>query len=165
MLPVLFRIGPVPINSYGLMIATGFLVALYFILRDARKAGLDEKAISDAAFFVLPIGILGTRSLHIVMYPETYSWSDPVGWFAIWRGGLVFQGESDGNLTALDSDTGEVLWQFNTGAGVNAPPIAFTLDGENFIAVAAGGSSLWGSPKGDAIFVFGLPKAWKADKK
>jgi PQQ-dependent dehydrogenase (methanol/ethanol family) len=79
--------------------------------------------------------------------------------------GLVFQGESDGNLTALDSDTGEVLWQFNTGAGVNAPPIGFTLDGEEFIAVAAGGTSLWGSPKGNSIFVFGLPKKWKPVKQ
>ena len=75
--------------------------------------------------------------------------------------GLVFQGESDGNLTAFDSETGETLWQFNTGAGVNAPPIALTLDGEEFIAVAAGGTSLWGSPRGDAIFVFGLPKKWE----
>jgi len=75
--------------------------------------------------------------------------------------GLVFQGESDGHLTAFDSETGETLWQFNTGAGVNAPPIAFTLDGEEFIAVAAGGTSLWGSPRGDAIFVFGLPKKWE----
>jgi len=75
--------------------------------------------------------------------------------------GLVFQGESDGHLTAMDAETGVILWQFNTGAGVNAPPIAFTLDGEEFIAVAAGGSSLWGSPKGDAVFVFGLPKKWE----
>jgi len=76
--------------------------------------------------------------------------------------GLVFQGESDGHLTAFDSDTGETLWQFNTGAGVNAPPIGFELDGEEFIAVAAGGTSLWGSPKGDSLFVFGLPKAWES---
>jgi PQQ-dependent dehydrogenase (methanol/ethanol family) len=76
--------------------------------------------------------------------------------------GLVFQGENDGNLTAFDSETGEIVWQFNTGAGVNAPPIGFTMDGEEFIAVAAGGSSLWGSPKGIAVFVFGLPKAWSA---
>jgi PQQ-dependent dehydrogenase (methanol/ethanol family) len=75
--------------------------------------------------------------------------------------GLVFQGESDGNLTALNSESGEVLWQFNTGAGVNAPPIAFQLDGEEFIAVAAGGSDLWVSPRGDSIFVFGLPKRWE----
>jgi alcohol dehydrogenase (cytochrome c) len=79
--------------------------------------------------------------------------------------GLVFQGESNGNLTAFDSETGEVLWQFNTGAGVNAPPIAFKLDGEEFIAVAAGGSDLWGSPKGDAVFVFGLPRKWKPSTK
>ncbi len=75
--------------------------------------------------------------------------------------GLVFQGESDGHLTAFDSETGKTLWQFNTGAGVNAPPIAFELDGEEFIAVAAGGTTLWSSPKGDSVFVFGLPKKWK----
>jgi glucose dehydrogenase len=78
--------------------------------------------------------------------------------------GLLFQGESDGNLTAFDSETGKILWQFNTGAGVNAPPIGFTLDDEEFIAVAAGGSALWGSPQGDAVFVFGLPKKWEAAK-
>jgi glucose dehydrogenase len=79
--------------------------------------------------------------------------------------GLVFQGESDGHLTALDAETGETLWQFNTGAGVNAPPIGFELDGEEFIAVAAGGSSLWSSPKGDCVFVFGLPKKWEPTAK
>jgi glucose dehydrogenase len=68
-------------------------------------------------------------------------------------------------LTALDSESGEVLWQFNTGAGVNAPPIAFELDGEEFIAVAAGGSALWGSPKGDSVFVFGLPRKWQPTAK
>jgi PQQ-dependent dehydrogenase (methanol/ethanol family) len=79
--------------------------------------------------------------------------------------GLVFQGENDGNLTVFDSDTGKTLWQFNTGAGVNAPPIGFTLDGEEFVAVCAGGSSLWGSPKGGSVFVFGLPKTWKSIAK
>ena len=76
--------------------------------------------------------------------------------WATWEGG---------NLTCFDSDTGNTLWQYNTGAGVNAPPISYTLDGEEFIAVAAGGSSLWGSPKGDTIFIFGLPKKWEAPKK
>jgi PQQ-dependent dehydrogenase (methanol/ethanol family) len=78
--------------------------------------------------------------------------------------GVVFQGEPTGNLTAFDADTGDILWQFNTGAGVIAPPIAFTLDGEEFIAVSAGGSALWMTPTGDDVFVFGLPKAWKAAK-
>jgi hypothetical protein len=32
---------------------------------------------------------------------------------------------------------------------------------QEFIAVAAGGSDLWGSPKGDSVFIFGLPNAWE----
>lgn len=75
--------------------------------------------------------------------------------------GLVFQGEFNGNFTAFDADNGEVLWQYNTGAGVNAPAIAFQLDGEEFIAVAAGGSKMWETSLGNSVFVFGLPKKWK----
>lgn len=92
MYPVLFKPFGVPINSYGLAIAIGFLTALFFILRDARKFGLDEKVVSDAAFYMLPLGVFGTRLLHIIMFPDGYSWSDPVGWVALWKGGLVFQG-------------------------------------------------------------------------
>lgn len=92
MQPVLFRLGPVPINGYGLMIGIGFLTGLALVLRDARKAGLADKVIADAAFFTLPIAIAGTRLLHIIMFPENYSWNDPIGWIAIWKGGLVFQG-------------------------------------------------------------------------
>lgn len=79
--------------------------------------------------------------------------------------GVLFLGEPDGNLTAFDSDTGEMLWRFNTGAGVIAPPIAFVLDGEEYIAVSSGGSGSW-SPglMGDDVFVFGLPRAWSASK-
>ncbi len=92
MQPVLLKLGPIPINSYGLMIGIGFIVGLTLVLRDARKAGLNDKAMADAAFYVLPIAILGTRLLHIIMFPANYSWNDPIGWIAIWRGGLVFQG-------------------------------------------------------------------------
>ncbi len=73
-------------------------------------------------------------------------------------GGLVFTGEQNGWFKAYDARTGAVLWQYFCGAGVNAAPSVFTVDGEQFIAVAAGGNAQVGSPLGDAIFVFGLPK-------
>ena len=92
MFPEIFRIGPVPLHSYGFMIAVGFLSSLYFIQRDAAKAGYDPKVFADLAFVVLPLGLLGTRLTHIIMFPHFYSWSDPIGWIAVWRGGLVFQG-------------------------------------------------------------------------
>ena len=72
-------------------------------------------------------------------------------------GGLVFAGEGDGWFQAFDARSGRLLWRFFCGAGVNAPPIAFALDGEEMIAVAAGGS-YYGFGFGDAVFVFALRK-------
>lgn len=92
MYPVLLEIGPLKIHAYGMMIAVGFLTGLYFVQRDAAKCGMPPKVFADMAFIVLPLGIIGTRVAHIIMYPEYYSWNDPIGWIAIWRGGLVFQG-------------------------------------------------------------------------
>ncbi len=73
-------------------------------------------------------------------------------------GGLVFTGEGNGNFDAFDAKTGELLWQFQAGAGVNAAPMAFELDGQEYIAVAAGGNFQLTYPYGDALIVFGLPK-------
>lgn len=74
------------------MIALGFLVALRCSMREAERRGLDPKIFSDLAAPALLLGVAGTRVLHIMMYHQEYSWSDPIGWIAIWRGGLVFQG-------------------------------------------------------------------------
>lgn len=71
-------------------------------------------------------------------------------------GGLVFTGEGGGDFSAFDAKSGEKLWSFNTGAGVNAPPIGYRLDGEDVVAVAAGGSQIWGFRQGGAVIAFGL---------
>jgi glucose dehydrogenase len=80
-----------------------------------------------------------------------------VGGVLALKSGVVFTGEGNGHLSAFDSLSGKRLWRFQTGAGVNAPPIAFTLDGRPYVAVAAGGSAIWGYRQGDAVIVFGLP--------
>jgi alcohol dehydrogenase (cytochrome c) len=64
-------------------------------------------------------------------------------------GGLVFTGDREGYLIAFDDRTGKVLWKFQTGAPVDAPPISYALDGQQYIAVAAG----------PAILTFALPAA------
>jgi glucose dehydrogenase len=74
-------------------------------------------------------------------------------------GGLVFTGEGNGWFKAYDAKTGTVLWKFYCGAGVNAAPSVFDVDGEQFIAVAAGGNFQISYPLGNSVFVFGLPKA------
>lgn len=80
-----------------------------------------------------------------------------VGGVVATAGGLVFTGEGNGELDAFDAKSGKLVWHFNCGAGVNAPPITYSVDGKQYVAVAAGGSAIWGYPQGDAFIVFGLP--------
>jgi len=71
-------------------------------------------------------------------------------------GGLVFVGRSDGRMTALDSDDGTMLWDFQTGAGVNATAATFEHDGEQYVAVLSAGNVFAGSPRGDSVWLFSL---------
>ena len=83
MFPTLLKIGPITLHSYGLMIALGFLAALYGAQRDAQKRGINPQTIQSMAFWALLAGLAGTRLLHIAMFPGGYSWRDPIGWIAI----------------------------------------------------------------------------------
>jgi glucose dehydrogenase len=73
-------------------------------------------------------------------------------------GGLVFTGEGNGHFNAYDSSSGEQLWQAQAQAGVNAPPVSYEVDGVQYIAVAAGGNSIFGYTAGDNIMVYALKK-------
>ena len=73
-------------------------------------------------------------------------------------GGLVFTGEGSGYFNAYSSQTGALLWQTKSEFGVNAPPITYTIDGVQYIAVASGGNSIFGYKQGDAVLVYRLKK-------
>ncbi len=97
--------------------------------------------------------------------PETgkmvwhYDTDDPLqGGALTTAGGLVFFGEPNGYFNALDAKTGELLWQFNAGAGCNSAPMTYQVDGQQMIAVACGGIFQIDAPRGDALLVFGLPR-------
>jgi quinohemoprotein ethanol dehydrogenase len=55
-------------------------------------------------------------------------------------GDLVLQGQANGKLMAYRATTGEVLWQYDAGLGISAPPITYTVDGKQHIALLVG----WG---------------------
>ncbi|PWU01615.1 MAG: quinonprotein alcohol dehydrogenase [Terriglobia bacterium] len=72
-------------------------------------------------------------------------------------GGLIFHGGSDGFLRAFDSKTGEELWRFQTGFGADAPAAAYEIDGEQYVAIAAGGSrDGLREARGDLVWSFKL---------
>jgi alcohol dehydrogenase (cytochrome c) len=71
-------------------------------------------------------------------------------------GGLIFVGRNDGRLTALDSSTGKQLWEFQTGAGMNAPVSTVAHEGRQYVVAYSAGNALVGSARGDSVWLFGL---------
>jgi len=71
-------------------------------------------------------------------------------------GGLVFAGEGNGNFDAYDARSGNRLWQFQTGAGANAPAVTYQAGGQQYVAVASGGNFQLDFPRGDTLWVFAL---------
>jgi alcohol dehydrogenase (cytochrome c) len=61
-------------------------------------------------------------------------------------GGLVFSGTDEGNFFALDAGAGKPLWDFQTGGSISSNPISFTMDGHQYVAIAAD----------RVLYVFGL---------
>ena len=91
---------------------------------------------------------------------------DPVAQREVWRvqhatswnggllstgGNLVFQGRSDGQFAAYKADDGSLLWEFPVHTGIIAPPVSYSIEGEQYIAVIAG----WGGAFANAS---GVPK-------
>jgi mono/diheme cytochrome c family protein len=71
-------------------------------------------------------------------------------------GGLVFVGRNDGRLTALDSENGDKLWEFQTDGGVNSPAITFEREGKQYVLSYAGGTSLAPSKRSDGVWLYSL---------
>ena len=61
-------------------------------------------------------------------------------------GGLVFSADDDGDLVALDAKTGKALWHFFMGSNAHASPMTFSVDGRQYVTMAAGTD----------LFTFGL---------
>jgi len=75
---------------------------------------------------------------------------------SVTAGGLVFVGRNDGRLLALDSSDGSHLWEFQTGAGVNAPSAVFEHKGKQYVVVYSAGNLFARSAKGDSVWLFAL---------
>ncbi len=89
--PLLFQLGPIPIHTYGFLIAIGFLVAVNVIKRLATRSNLDVERVLDLTFWSLVLGFLGARILFIITRFSAFM-ADPISMFKVWEGGLVFFG-------------------------------------------------------------------------
>jgi alcohol dehydrogenase (cytochrome c) len=58
-------------------------------------------------------------------------------------GDLVFTGHPSGEFVALDAKTLDEVWRFQTGSGINAPPMTYSVDGKQYVAVLVGLGGAW----------------------
>ncbi len=99
MAPILIKLGPLPIYSYGLMLALSFILGIFLAQRAAKKRGLDPKKIEDLGFWVLIAAVIGARLLYIMFHPDEFL-SNPISFLKIWEGGLMFFGGFLGAVVA-----------------------------------------------------------------
>lgn len=118
--PVLFELFGYPVHLYAVMIAVGFLLAVWMATRYAQRVGLDKDMVLDLAWWMLVAGLVGSRIGFIAvnwdqywypcvdfehfnrLYPsEAIDEPDCTRLLRFWNGGLVFLGGMVGALLTL----------------------------------------------------------------
>ena len=125
----------------------------------ADEAYPDGKLWLGGAFTNIPGGVQ-TGNITAVNYNTgKIAWQvktpqPMIGGILATSGGLVFAGEGNGAFNAFDSSNGKLLWRFQAGAGVNAPPSSYVVDGKQYIVVGSGGNTQIDFKRGDSIIAF-----------
>ncbi|GBE05698.1 MAG TPA: prolipoprotein diacylglyceryl transferase [Nitrospirae bacterium] len=92
MYPILIKIGPLTIHTYGVFIALGFIAGIALALHLGKKEGaVSQDSILDIGFYTLLAAIAGSRLLYVIV-EFRYFIKHPLDVFKIWEGGLVFLG-------------------------------------------------------------------------
>ncbi len=134
-LAVLWRAGllgadlRLPLHSYGLLIAGGFITGIWLAQREGKRRGQDPERIADLTFWILVAALVGSRVYFILVNWRDYfeastflantSFGRIPRVLAIWEGGLVFYGGFIGSVL--------VAWLYMRRHGMNFLAHADTL--------------------------------------
>ena len=89
--PIICKLGPVTIYSYGLAMFVATVVSLNFLLKEAGRQGFDKNKIFDLFIIILFSGIIGARLLYILLNIGFYI-ENPVEIIMLQHGGLAILG-------------------------------------------------------------------------
>jgi quinohemoprotein ethanol dehydrogenase len=131
----------IPYMQLGTHFHKGTPLANVFVLDDLSIAGYEADAEDDKGALIAwdPV-------------QQKARWKVPLR--TIWNGGtlataggLVFQGTGDGYVRAYDGSSGKELWRFNAGLGIIAPPMSYSVHGQQYVSVLVGyggSAAVWG---------------------
>ncbi len=95
--PIAFSIGSIEVHWYALIIAVGFILAVIYCFRRAKRFGIDLDRLTDMVLGGLIGGIIGAR-LYYVLFKLDYYLANPLDIFKTWEGGLAIYGGIIGAL-------------------------------------------------------------------
>ena len=130
-------LGPIPLRAYGIIIAAGMIIGVWWTARRYRDRGGNPDTLYDAALWAIPLGVVGARIYHVITSPDAYfgPGGDPMLAFQIWRGGLgIWGGVALGALG---------VYIAVKRAGVRLGPIADSLAPALLVAQAIGRWGNW----------------------
>ena len=87
----IIELGPLTIHYYGLIIATGLLLAAMYAMRRAKEFGATEDHVLDGVLWITPFAIVCARIYYCVFSWEMYA-DNPIEVFYIWEGGIAIYG-------------------------------------------------------------------------
>jgi phosphatidylglycerol:prolipoprotein diacylglycerol transferase len=90
--PILVKIGPIQLYTYGALLATAFMAGIYVAMRSAEKEGIKPEFIADMGILIILSAILGARLFYIVFYDLQNTLDNPRQLFTLQQTGLVFYG-------------------------------------------------------------------------
>jgi quinoprotein glucose dehydrogenase len=111
--------------------------------------------VSGTRQWEVPLGSIEKFSpIHIPWELGTPGAGGPL----VTAGGLVFIGYTlDNKLRAFDLQSGKTLWKTELPAAGTATPMTYEIKGEQYIVMAAGGHSMYGTTRGDSVVAYKLP--------
>jgi phosphatidylglycerol:prolipoprotein diacylglycerol transferase len=89
--PILIKLGPLTVHTYGFCMALGVAMALWFLTFQAKRQRLDPARLLDAAFFIIIVSLVGAK-LILLFGDLSFYLKNPKQLFWIARSGGVFQG-------------------------------------------------------------------------
>lgn len=90
MYPVLFKIGPFPIRSWGVLVITGIFVAYYYLKTRPQKELF--KWFDKYFFYIVLWGIIGARIYQVLFWDREMYFTHPLEILKVWNGGMAIQG-------------------------------------------------------------------------
>ena len=89
---VAFSIFGMDVYWYGIIIALGFLLAVLYCFKYAKRYALNPDDLTNMLLFAVPLSIIGARAYYVIFMYNEYYYGNPQLIYRIWDGGMAIYG-------------------------------------------------------------------------